>query len=518
MSTLAIYLNAPGAAADTNIAGEIFEAAGHRVWRGAIELNGVTVVPNISSGDYMVRAHFPSGEDATGNVRVTDNPANVSLVSPGAASEWRWVSYLRRRPLRRQANALPREGITIWRGEVALASRMHWRQEVYAPGSLEGPSDAELLYYDELGRDGVFAHLRTGDAQTANVQLWLQIGARLFAVPATPRTDIIVTAGASGDFAVSVHNEQAAANVVLGYLLTGDLESARTVAPHLIGKSEFEGASSLGDSNPAAALVVGYYLMRAAPAGHPPWPGDDRFYRWSEDIYDTFPGFSDGAVIFGWAALRRREFPSAREAFLTACWRGLPTFTFGLRHLFDGLRLLRLSGHDDAIEEALEWLMNVARDSPNETDTTSIVSGSSDLRSTPFSPFQPSLSIRRERRFPIIGSALGESEGLDREDPLRWVQDSPDAAPEAKRNDVRVSSQAARTAFSIGREDSSFGPALVEAVSELRDAFAGSNQPQAIPEVQTVWLRGRERSWRAYFVVENAVIVIIAIDAFSADT
>jgi hypothetical protein len=99
-----------------------------------------------------------------------------------------------------------------------------------------------------------------------------------------------------------------------------------------------------------------------------------RYEELLQKLAEGFTGLPDGAVIFGWALIRREEpnYEGARHFFLTAARWGIPLYSTGLRLLYDGLNvLLHYSEEDKEVHRMFQAVRRIAAATDWKADVTS---------------------------------------------------------------------------------------------------------------------------------------------------
>jgi hypothetical protein len=137
-----------------------------------------------------------------------------------------------------------------------------------------------------------------------------------------------------------VRGARAQAETLLAYVENGVFAAVHQLSPDVVR----DAVSLLWDKleDPFGAAIAGYVLLRTTAQAE---EQQDR-QGWMRNLADWFPLIPDGAVIYGAALLRgvQAEDPTrvaeARAYLLEAVSRGIPTYTMGLRLLFDTLRSL----------------------------------------------------------------------------------------------------------------------------------------------------------------------------------
>ena len=66
-------------------------------------------------------------------------------------------------------------------------------------------------------------------------------------------------------------------------------------------------------------------------------PNTDAWHSWIENLAKHFPWIADGAILWGWLALRSKQRDEAIHWFHEAVGRGVPVLTGTLRLLHEGL-------------------------------------------------------------------------------------------------------------------------------------------------------------------------------------
>jgi hypothetical protein len=187
----------------------------------------------------------------------------------------------------------------------------------------------------------------------------------LFAVPPTRWTDMLLVEARENSgtgLRPMARGNNPQADALLSYLCQGAFESARLVGDRLA--EQWEMLLGTGD-DPTSAVVAGYYMLKASYIRHE---------EWLQKLADGFTGLPDGAVILGWALLRREEpnYEGARHYFLTAARRGIPMYSTGLRLLYDGLNvLLDYSEKDKEVHRMFEAVRRIAAATDWKADVTS---------------------------------------------------------------------------------------------------------------------------------------------------
>jgi hypothetical protein len=180
-------------------------------------------------------------------------------------------------------------------------------------------------------------------------QVWIKLrkveSSRFFALPSAPTVRVLVldaesSALDSAPFRVTVGGINRDAASLLGFLSSGDFESARRVGRSVLETAETMLREKLDD--PISATIAGYFLLRAGEL--------DRLHDWTRNLANWFEWLPDGPVIRAWhlLSLKQPSFGEIRDSFFEAVDRGVPFFTQGFRLLYDGLVLLNQQGPDSS--------------------------------------------------------------------------------------------------------------------------------------------------------------------------
>lgn len=132
---------------------------------------------------------------------------------------------------------------------------------------------------------------------------------------------------------VSVAGRSPLAASMLGYLASGQMDSAWIVAPELVAQAKRLFQEKM--ASPEGAAAAGYFLLRA---GQQETIGD-----WPENFANWFGWLPDAQVIHAAQLLRRPEAPErdvARMRLLDAVAAGVPRYTEGVRVLLESLQAL----------------------------------------------------------------------------------------------------------------------------------------------------------------------------------
>jgi hypothetical protein len=173
-----------------------------------------------------------------------------------------------------------------------------------------------------------------------------------------------------------VRGARAKAESLLSYFENGVFSAVHQLGADVIGEAIRLLEEKLED--PFGAAIAGYVLLRTAAR-----PEEQQARQaWMRNLANWFPRIPDGAVIYGASLLRGAdagdpEAPSrvdeARTYLLEAVARGIPTYTMGLRLLFDSLRALgEERGDDTELAAALARVRTVAAYADWTAQTTTL--------------------------------------------------------------------------------------------------------------------------------------------------
>jgi hypothetical protein len=155
----------------------------------------------------------------------------------------------------------------------------------------------------------------------------------------------------AGEFCSSATAMDARFGVLVGYLSTGALPTARSMAKPALNFLRYK------MHNPFAAAAGGYAMVGTALTTK-----EQEWHGWTHNLMEYFPTIPDGAIQWGTLRLRMRrkrsDVAGAIEAFKTAYRRGLPYFSMGVKWLMEGLEF---ASHTDVeAREMLSWVREVA--------------------------------------------------------------------------------------------------------------------------------------------------------------
>jgi len=145
-------------------------------------------------------------------------------------------------------------------------------------------------------------------------------------------------------------------NTALGYINNGAIHLAQRLIDYKLARRMLAGKVSY----PFSATVGGYILVLGRNAqGYR--DQSDNWKSWVKNLDNWFEWLPDGAILHGAMQLMDKggDEEVARDAFMRAFSRGLPFFTFGLKHLIDGMRYFARDG-DSAAADRLATLQTIA--------------------------------------------------------------------------------------------------------------------------------------------------------------
>jgi hypothetical protein len=407
MSTITISFDIEAVQDEVAVATEIVDLDGVVRWHGVAMLASATDAENLESDrTYLVRAHFPSGFEATIEVHVDDAATVVQAVlpapspSPLVPEDAAWAFYLQ------DGDARAQTGPTLEYDEVRA-----WSRAITEPDAPDDWSDLripleagihhrrwEVRFASPTPIGGIYASLRFLDDRESLTQTWLSVGSRSFAIPHHPQATDIAIVAERGRVAVRTRNPLPDSDALLSYMQYGDVVSARIVGNRLIDLLSTlhpdQRLKLLPTLNPAAALIAGYYAIRGMPIERLTRQALIALDKSLDDVRSYSPAFPDGGVICGSSVLRLNLPQSASKEFLWACKRGLPFYTLGVRSLFDGLRAI--PDPYPEVAEAIAWLMPYA-DKVDWTARTTALQAASER--PPFSTFHAKTRISEPSDF-----------------------------------------------------------------------------------------------------------------------
>ena len=271
----------------------------------------------LPEGLYLVRATLPSGEMASATTEVRrDGDAHVTLSFPAAETD--------RDPDPHESLTTVELWARLWAGELTAA----WQpDEVRAEPS---------RYVARLSMAPGSYGVQVGGSHTA----W-----RIVLLPPSYESTITVAVDPSGaDFCdgvrVTVRGSSAAADAMLGFLTSGQLDEARTLAPDLVDQAVRMFETKV--ASPEGAAAAGYFLLRVGR--------QESIGNWPANFASWFGWLPDARVIHACQLLRRPGVPErdlARAGLVAAARAGVPRYTEGLRLLYQGLRTFAAADPED---------------------------------------------------------------------------------------------------------------------------------------------------------------------------
>lgn len=125
---------------------------------------------------------------------------------------------------------------------------------------------------------------------------------------------------------------------IIGYLTISSLRSARILIDRAKGML-FEKFT-----NPLGAAAGAYVMLLTENERK-----ESDWHMWIENLYRRFPWIPDGAISYATMKLNHQEtdedVDEALKALLTACQRGIPFYSIGMRWLLDGLTAFSEDDH-----------------------------------------------------------------------------------------------------------------------------------------------------------------------------
>jgi hypothetical protein len=357
MKRSAIRLQSDWIPDGTPLVADILDADLNLKWRGTVIVNDRVVLPELlDQGRYAVVIALPSGQTVPVSVtvrgtaerelvvRLPVKPAPSALAPsyfpgtfpPVASSAPALVSY----------GSLGTTWARLWSRDAAGAWRVQpWTASLQAAGQdVVGELAADQL---PLGQHCI----QIGGGSSQPRVTAIPPGKTSFVLRPTRRSDVDDPRELAIDIEVCPANPEA--QVLLGYLSTGDLERAR-----LAGRAV---AARLGDDparDPIMAVPGAYFLLVCRDLVRLGQVIDRHLAQWEGWLPDV-------AVLDAWRLLRQAppNIKSARDRLLEAAMRGVPLFTRGLRLLLDGLYMMAAdeTWRDDAVAHALESVRQFAQ-------------------------------------------------------------------------------------------------------------------------------------------------------------
>jgi hypothetical protein len=399
MATMEIRFDDLCADGDVALAADVVDLDGIVHWSGVLVSGAARNADGFPAGRaYVVRAYVPLGGILMSEVTVNHDDETVRVALPAPDS-----------PSPRMFDT-PDEmhAVQLWTRPFSVLERTGWRTS-RVPLVTGSYRDCDVLV--ERYPHGLVASLRIHPRTERPAEIWLSAGARSFAVsPGLAETETTLVVQDDG---VMVRPRVASpyADVLLSYLHTGDVRSARIVGAFLEEELRRRATEHRSVPEPAFAaesIALGYYWIRAGPSERfRPYEVQDldgRLYR----TFCAWPTYPDGAIIYGWHAMRAERPTKAAQCFVEACQRGLPVYTLGIRCLFDGLRAL--ANGETALADALAWLTPLAAAADRMQRTTTLARTFGEPPFEEFerdSPAQPAWDVRVHSRLANLLTARG---------------------------------------------------------------------------------------------------------------
>jgi elongation factor Tu len=176
---------------------------------------------------------------------------------------------------------------------------------------------------------------------------WVQVktsGLSVFtAIPVTNRASVLISpAGPDQDVRsvqVRVNSGRPSTEAMLGFLTSGDFQSARDIGETFLDEAEDMLREKLQD--PFSAAVAGYFLLQAGKY--------ERLHDWTRNLADWFLWLPDGPIIRACHLMTAGEPDRGeiRELLLESVRRGVPHYSIGLDLLHRRLGLLFQGAPED---------------------------------------------------------------------------------------------------------------------------------------------------------------------------
>jgi hypothetical protein len=282
----------------------------------------------VEPGAYYVTALLPSGHELSGFVKAQGESTTVELaLEPGEelpaeameslhflTSQAASVPLKQENKLERLGAAAERQVSLRWINGNLFSSELEVRDsDPFTPNEREPLP----LSREQEGPMLVQLHQPGFAPLTIAAPIWLG-----------QQTMLAFARQPDGHWTFDVQLANSGANLLLHYRARGYAkQAAQSLTSPQFAEALFQG--KLDD--PIAAAVGAYALLRFAEL--------ERLHDWTENLYDWFPLFPDGAAILGEHLARKGEHEQALEAFVALAERGLPLFTDGFSFALDRLRL-----------------------------------------------------------------------------------------------------------------------------------------------------------------------------------
>jgi hypothetical protein len=380
MSKIAVIFPHPMTMEALRVPIDVFNIRKDLVFRRSVDLTYIptTLEDDFAPGTYLIRAIFPSGEIVckTTVVGAQDEKLVVLQSQRRSPRETLGFAYYARPAVLQPVGVETRDFAKSFLAKaVPVPETKFWIHNHIGSWAAATPVDTGASIYDMFGTSGTEEQANAGillakeltnfDWRKSGGQLWLQVRyenySRIVALPvASANTSFVVIrsipeAKDRAPFRILVSTGNYRVQSLLGYLSTGDFESARLVGSDWASNAE----EMLQEKNqdPIGATVAGYFLLRAGELS--------RLHDWTRNLANRFAWLPDGPVIRAWhliydssAAIHASgddTIDAPREMLLAAAQRGLPYFSIGVRMLYDGLNVLALQarGEDRQVNGAL---------------------------------------------------------------------------------------------------------------------------------------------------------------------
>jgi hypothetical protein len=363
---------------------EVSDDKAQIIYRQAVPLGASAVLSfDFQPGRYLVRANLPSGEIAASTVDLTNAPNATALLRSAKRSPREslgWAYYLQRTPAPSKVARLrnpPTQSIPqlesmvmddvlkesptakFWQHGTPGWTQLSVPDGSYSTGLFTMASYDRSVSNQEPGAQ-LFIEIQSQLDWQANLgQLWIQVESgnhsRFVAVPPTSIMriyilDAVPNSEWDAPFRVLVGSGSATLQSLVGFLASGDFDSARSVGTEWFAVAENMSREKLEDA--VSAAVAGYFLLGAGEHA--------RLHDWTRNLADWITWLPDGPIIRAFHVLSQKtpDLVEVRGRLLQAVQRGLPLYTQGLRMLFDGLNMMnaQASGQDAELQRALETI------------------------------------------------------------------------------------------------------------------------------------------------------------------
>lgn len=297
------------------------------VWEGTIEIGGSQTI-EVTPGKFSIQATLPSGQkkNVTCDLKEESRSVVINVIGESPRETLEWAN------LNNQAQVVRAEQTddtfrSVWLKMWHRQPGGQWEHKSWDGFMPETEPGLIQFHFNFLGHPG---------------QYFLQCGAdkmqwRLFALPAD-NIQVLIKDNqplreadpADSRVSVIVSSKNPEAEALLGYFQNGQFDQAemvnKIIAEKLLHKKL---------SNPAAAVIAGYYLLGLNDL--------EKLHQvWSDNLANWIDWFPDGSVINAWYHLRRKNpnVKTIRQHLLEAVKRGIPVYTRGVRLLLDGLTII----------------------------------------------------------------------------------------------------------------------------------------------------------------------------------